>query len=125
MQNITQSEYNKEIQSLAKEIWDDALEQANNDREDAHDLIYDLTHEYVDGHQWIIYSAYNQSVTECSDNPDAYQDIYDDTGLGQLVAEGGVSQLYTTMAYWAMHVDVSNAVYGLAEEEFYNEQFSR
>jgi len=117
MQNITQSEYNKEIQSLAQEIWREALEQANNDREDAYDLIYDVTHEYVDGHQWIIYSAYNQSVTECSYNPNAYQDIYDDTGLGQLVAEGGVSQLYRILAICAMHADVSEVVYGLAEGE--------
>jgi hypothetical protein len=156
MQNIAQSEYDKEIQSLAREIWDDALEQADNDRvvvggvrrsahispsnlsddkmrhaksgsrwkEDAHYLSA-LAHGYVADHLWINDSDYYMSVTECSDNPDAYQDNYDDTELVQFVAEGGVSKLYQIMAHWAMHTDVSNAVYGLAEEEFYNEQFSR
>ena len=57
MNNI---EYDKEIKELASNLVSDAEDCA--DGSDVFEYIRDngLDHEYVDGHQWIIYYSYNR-----------------------------------------------------------------
>jgi len=50
---VTQREYTDEIESIAKAIIED-----NEDLSDYQDLV----HEYVDGHQWIIYTHYHLQI---------------------------------------------------------------
>ena len=95
-------EYYKEIQELAHDIWAEALDQADNDKDEAHDLMNDISHEVVDGHQWVIYSHYHEQVLRYSMNSDAYLDIYDNESLGDYVRDNGVDGLHMMMAYWAM-----------------------
>lgn len=109
MDNITQSSYNKEIQSLAYDIANELLEEYG-DRTEAEDNAYDRIHEVIDGHQWIIYYAYNDDVLKFSPNNEAYKDVYDNESLGAIVSEQGVDSLGTMMAYFAMAQDVSEAM---------------
>lgn len=109
MDNITQSSYNEEIEGLASNIAEELLEEYET-REEAEDYVYDRIHETIDGHQWVIYYAYNNDVLKYSDNDEAYKDVYDNESLGAIVSEQGVDSLGTVMAYFAMSQDVSEAM---------------
>ena len=104
-------EYYKEIQDLAHDIWAEALDQSDNDKDEAQELINDLVHEVVDGHQWVIYYHYHDQVIRYSMNSDAYLDIYDNESLGDYVRDNGVDGLNTMMSYWAMQQDVTDNIY--------------
>ena len=107
MDDITQQSYNKEIESLAYDIAAELLEEHDNDREQAEDNAYDRIHETIDGHQWVIYYAYNLPVLEYSDN--AY--YADEQGLiGENPLENGLNSFHTMLAFWAMNADVSEAM---------------
>jgi hypothetical protein len=80
--NITYQEYLAEVRSIAK----NAIEEAGEYEQD----VYDTAHEAVDGHQWIIYYAYNDDVIRHSGNPDAWQDCYAMEYIGQLVVDEGM-----------------------------------
>lgn len=107
MQDITQSSYNEEIKDIATNLVDELMSENDNDRSEAEELAYDRLHETIDGHQWVIYSAYNDEVLKYSDNDEAYQDCYDNESLGALVAEKGIDGVKPMMAYFAMYQDVS------------------
>ena len=70
----------------------------------------DLVHETIDGHQWIIYTAYNNDIVQISDNHAAYLDVYCQEDLGQLVIDSGVDGLTMTRAYFAMSQDLNDAI---------------
>jgi hypothetical protein len=101
--NITPTEYREELATLAADI---VAEHADNDMDDMHDTV----HETVDGHQWIIYTAYNNDIVQISDNHDAYLDVYGQEGLGQIVMDSGVDGLTLTRAYFAMSQDLNDAI---------------
>jgi hypothetical protein len=86
------SEYYNECRRIAEEC----VKEAEGDQERAQDL----THEAVDGHQWIIYTYYNAQVLQHSRNDDAYFENF-----GPLEATG-YSDAMAKMAYAAMHQDV-------------------
>ena len=110
MTNITYSEYQDEISDLAEDLHKEAMEAHPEDEDERNSYVYDSLHELIDGHSWVIYYSYNAGVLEHSSNPDAYQDVYDDESLGELVKERGVNSLNTTMAYFAMFDDVLGAI---------------
>lgn len=112
--DITQSSYNEEIKSIATDLVEELMQEHDNDREMSEDMMHDRLHETIDGHQWVIYYAYNDDVLKYSENEEAYQGVYDNESLGQLVAERGINDLKTMMAYFAMYQDVSE----LLEEAF-------
>lgn len=97
---LTERQYYDEVKSIAKE-----LRNAIADGE----AQYDYLHELVDGHQWVIYSAYNLEILLVSRN-----DEYMLTELGEESAvsalkDGGLSQLHMQLAYWALYADVLEA----------------
>lgn len=112
--NITKEQYWKEIEDLAFCLVDDAIDQLGDATseslvtpEEVEDLINDsLLHETIDGHQWIIYYAYNNDVLLCTSNVGAYEDAYDNESLGELVKEKGLDGAKMMMAYYAMYNDV-------------------
>lgn len=114
MDTITQSSYNEEIQDITTCLVDDMMSEHDNDREAAEEYSHDRLHEVIDGHQWVIYYAYNDEVLKYSDNDEAYQDCYDNESLGALVDEKGIDGVKPMMAYFAMYQDVSE----LLEEAF-------
>lgn len=85
-----QREYLEEINSIAKE-----LIESKSKEED----IADLVHEYVDNHNWIIYTAKLELVSLLSKNADYAEN------QGLLSTGGSVER-----AYWAMYADVMEAI---------------
>ena len=114
MTNITYREYRDEISDIAEDLYKEALEEHPEDEDDRNEYILEQVNEIVDGHEWIIYNAYNLSVYEHSPNADAYQDIYGNEELGSIVADRGLLSLHTIIAYWAMQADLGEAVYQTA-----------
>lgn len=104
-----ENEYWKEIKSIAANLVSEAMQEKDNDREEAEEYINDsYLHETIDGHQWVIYYSYNDDVLKYSDNDEAYQDCYSNEDLGALVAEKGLDDAKTMMAFFAMYQDVQN-----------------
>ena len=108
MNRLSKSQYYDEVDSLAKEALEDGRD---------HDEAMDWIHETIDGHQWVIYCAYNLEVIQHSDNAYAIEDCYDGEGYAQLMKDGGLSKLHSVMAYFAMHADVSQRLADLEEED--------
>jgi hypothetical protein len=106
--NITSTEYRKELKSLAADIVAE-----HEDYAEAHDLV----HETIDGHQWIIYTTYNNDIVQISDNHDAYLDVYGPEDLGQIVIDNGVDGLTLTRAFFAMSQDLNDAIAKIINEQ--------
>jgi len=107
----TQYEYNQEILSIAENLVSEAMDQSNNDREEAEELINDsLLHETIDGHQWVIYNGYNVSVMKYSDNEDYYIDKFGTEDAGATLQERGLSGLHNAIAFWCMYADTQDHI---------------
>lgn len=114
---ISNKEYFAEVNAIAKSIIQDAMEQADNNREDAEELISDsLLHEAIDGHQWIIYYGYNLEVYEHSDNSDYYIENFGDDCLAHSLKEGGLNGLHQALAFWGLYADVNDKIQEYLDE---------
>ena len=111
MTSLTNTEYDNEIKELAADIWEEALSQAEGDTEEAEQLAYELTHEWVDSHQWVIYTSYHKDVLAFTENEGAFEDVYCNEGIAAIVSEGGLITLNTIMTYFAMQADVLQALH--------------
>ena len=111
MSNITSSQYWNEVQSMAVSIAEDAMSYCDNNREDAEELINDsLLHETIDGHQWIIYYAYNLDVYQYSDNSEYYIDNFGSDDAAYVLKEKGLDGLHQALAFWALYADVQDKI---------------
>ena len=111
MSNITSSQYWNEVQSLAVSIAEDAMSYCDNSREEAEELINDsLLHETIDGHQWIIYYAYNLDVYQYSDNSEYYIDNFGSDDAAYVLKEKGLDGLHQVLAYWSLYADVQEKI---------------
>ena len=115
MSDLTYHEYWKEIDSITTDICAEALEDCDSDLnpsdkiEVASESIYDYRlHERIDGHQWVIYYAYNLDVIKHTDNEDYMADNIG--GLDECAREGGLLSLHTAIAFYAMYADVSDKI---------------
>ena len=109
MSNITSSQYWNEVQSLANSIAEDAMSYCDNNREEAEELINDsLLHETIDGHEWIIYYAYNLDVYQYSENSDYYIDNFGGDDAAYVLKEKGLDGLHQALAFWALYADVQD-----------------
>jgi len=109
MSNITYNEYWTEINSIAENMVSECMDECDNDREAAEELINDSRlHETIDGHQWVIYYSYNDDVRKHSDNEDYAADNFGNEYLGQIVTEQGYDTLGTVIAFWCMYADVQD-----------------
>jgi len=111
---MNNTEYWKEIKGLADGIASECMEECENDREAAEDMINDSRlHETIDGHQWVIYCAYNLPVLEHSPNAE----YADDNGLiGENPLENGLNSFHTMLAFWAMYADVQDYISDALDE---------
>tara|TARA_R110000803_G_scaffold183400_1_gene245743 strand:- start:183 stop:554 length:372 start_codon:yes stop_codon:yes gene_type:complete len=108
---MNNQEYYLEINNIAESIVDDAMEQKDNDRSEAEEFINDsLLHEVVDGHQWIIYYAYNLDVIGHSNNDEYMIDNFGGESLEASLKDGGLNGLHTAIAFWAMYADVQELI---------------
>lgn len=111
MSNITSAQYWNEVQALADSIAEDAMLQCDNNREEAEDLINDsLLHETIDGHQWIIYYAYNLDVYQHSDSSDYYIDQFGGDDAACVLKEKGLDGLHQALAFWSLYADVQDKI---------------
>lgn len=112
--DFTESQYHQEIKDLAYDLYDEALEQNDNDHELAMEEIIDYKlHELVDGHQWVIYTYSNELVARFSDNAEAYLECYDNESIGQIVTDKGLDGMKPIIAYFAMERDILEEIYEL------------
>lgn len=115
MSELTQTEYFEEINSIAADLVQRAMEENDNDRDQAEEAINDhMLHEDIDGHQWVIYYAYNLDVIQCSRNEDYFESNIG--GADDVLAEGGIDRLHTVMAFYAMYADVQEQLDSAFEE---------
>ena len=73
MSKISQYDYWDEIANIANEINEESKRADTDGFGDDFDA-YDRAHEWIDGHQWIIYTAYHMEVLQYTDNRDYYMD---------------------------------------------------
>ena len=111
MSNITSSQYWNEVQSLAVSIAEDAMSRCDNDRSEAEEMINDsMLHETIDGHQWIIYYAYNLDVYQYSDNSDYYIENFGSDDAAHVLKENGLNGLHQALAFWSLYADVQDKI---------------
>jgi hypothetical protein len=108
-------EYWKEVSALAEMIVSEAAD--TFDRDTVLEKIRDvLLHETIDGHQWIIYYAYNLSVLEHSDNSDYMVDNLGAESAGEVLKDSGLSGLHSALAFWALYADVQDHIDSALDE---------
>lgn len=104
---ISYNIYYSEVQSITKELVLEALNQCDNDSEQALELINDsLLHEWIDGHEWIIYYRFHLPILQHSDNSDYMLDNLGADYAASELKEKGLSGLHCALAYWAMYADI-------------------
>ena len=119
MERITSSEYWVEIDSIAENMASEALSDNDNDIDAARDDIQDSRlHETIDGHQWVIYYAYNDDVLYHSENSDYYENNFGTDEMAHTIKERGLDGLKTVMAFWAMYADVQDIINDKLDEAF-------
>ena len=117
MLSITSSQYWVEVEALATQIAQDAMSQCDNNRDDAEELITDsLLHETIDGHQWIIYCAYNLDVYQYSNNSDYYIDNFGGDDAAYVLKEKRLDGLHQALAFWALYADVQEKISGTLDD---------
>lgn len=106
---IANSEYYKEVQSTASDLVFEALKECDNDSEQAMELINDgLLHEWIEGHEWIIYNAYHLTILQHSSNDEYMIDNLGEDSAASTLKEGGLSGLHCALAFWAMYADIQD-----------------
>lgn len=107
MNEISRQQYRDEIKSIAENMATEALDDCGWDRDAAEKDINDSRlHETIDGHQWVIYYAYNDDVLRHSENESAYEDNFGTEDMAAVIKERGFNGLKTVMAFCAMEQDV-------------------
>lgn len=107
---ISFKEYRDAIDSIAKQVLDEVHGSSDDDRD-----VYDVACEIVDGHQFVIYYAYNDDVLGHSPNLDAWEDLYSMEDIGSLVTDHGMKGARSVQAYFAMLQDVMEELQDLKE----------
>jgi hypothetical protein len=105
----SKSAYWLEVNAIAAALVFECMSECDNDREEAEELLNDSRlHETIDGHQWIIYYAYNLPVLNYSDNTE----YGIDNGLVdcQVIKDRSLNDFHTALAFWALYADVQNAL---------------
>ena len=103
MADMTRKEYWDQIRSIREDLADEYRTEGSD--EDPNEWFNDRLHETIDGHQWIIYNAYNLDVLRFTDNEDAYIDNF-----GEWPADSDLSRIHTLAAFEAMRQDVSDGI---------------
>ena len=122
MSNITASQYWKEVSAVASSVVAEAMQYSDNDRDSAEFEINDrILHETIDGHEWIIYNAYNLDVIQNSDNAEYFIDNFGSESAGMILKENGLAQLHAVIAFWAFYQDVAERL-DMAFDEYEESQ---
>jgi hypothetical protein len=125
----TEYHYRAEVKSLAENMITETFEwlddKSDMTRDECFDAVMDdindhVLHETIDGHQWVIYYAYNLDVLKYSDNPDYMTDNFGDDSAGSILSEQGLNSLHSALAFWALYADVQDNLAAHGREYFDN-----
>lgn len=105
---ITQKQYWEEVTSIAKEVIREARETGRGER--ARERAHDYLHEFVDGHEWIIYTWAYPYVLIHSKSEDA---LFDELGPQEASSYSDIMQ---KMAFYALYTDAMNELSGMLDE---------
>lgn len=110
---MTQGDYYREVQSLAESILSETLEYEEPDATDdqLREALGERLWQDIDGHQWVIYTAYNFDVMRHSDNDSYYAENF---GAETLVVDGTLNT--AAIAFGALYADVSEVLWRLFDE---------
>ena len=125
-EDITCNSYWKEINDLARGMIEETYEwldkadmEPDEIIEDVMDQITDhVLHETIDGHQWVIYYAYNLDVIKFSNNSDYMVENFGNDEAGHILSKQGLDSLHTAIAFWAMYADVQDVLHDIHESVF-------
>lgn len=127
--NITRNEYIEEIEGIAANIACEAVQSVKVDnpdieqdeiKESAQELINDsLLHETIDGHEWIIYTAYHLPILQYSPNDDYM--VENLGGAEEVLKQSGIGGLHQALAFWAMYADVQDELDSALDDEIEGE----
>ena len=125
-EDITNTSYWKEINDLARGMIEETYEwldkadmEPDEIIEDVMDQITDhVLHETIDGHQWVIYYAYNLDVIKFSNNSDYMVENFGNDEAGHILSKQGLDSLHTAIAFWAMYADVQDVLHDIHESVF-------
>ena len=92
---ITFTEYWEEVSHIAREVWKEAREYDREGEE------YDILHEWIDSHSWIIYTYRAAQIMAHTDSPEAYWEE-----LGGDVPGDSWCAIVTVLAFFAFRRDV-------------------
>lgn len=107
MSDITRFDYIDEIEAICKNIAEEMYDEQEWCSYDEYvDAANERVHEVVDGHQWVIYYAYNLQVLMHSDNDEAMIEELGEESAGHVLRENGLNGLHSALAFWAMYRDV-------------------
>ena len=107
---ITHREYWTTVKEYAKDIVEAAMEENENDVDQAESAIYDdILLSYIDNSRYAIYNCYHLPILQYSDNAEY---MVDNLGSESVVhaLESGVNSLHAALAFWAFYADVSDSI---------------
>jgi hypothetical protein len=99
--DITQSVYWKQVKALAQECIKEAGRSSTADRD-----LYEIVHEMVDSHEWVIYTRFHHQILQHTDQDVAA--LFEDMGGPDL--SKGWDNVVTQAAYLALEGDVLEAI---------------
>lgn len=116
---LTSTEYEQEIKDLAINLIEENQASADELEQSVYEFIRDngYDHELVDGHQWIIYTGYHQSILAYSDNTDCMIEEFGNEHAGDVLRDKGLDGLTLTMSFYAMLADLNKELYTLEQEQ--------
>ena len=102
--SLTNYEYFESVNSMARDIFDEAVREECTSKDDIYSYFHDTLPERVDGHSFIIYNYRHLEVLQQSENPDALFDV-----MGGRIEADTAAEVFTQLAYWAFYQDVVDA----------------
>ena len=114
--SISEFEYKKEVTDIALGLVLDNKADYES-KEELEEAINDtLLHEAIDGHQWVIYYAYNLDVYNHSGNQDYAVDNFGGDWLQHVIKENGLAGLHQGLAFWCLYADVQEVLHDVLED---------
>jgi len=93
--DMTHTQYHNEIEYLASECLERAIDEQNDD-------LYGIVHETLDGHEWVIYINRHVGVQDNSEN---WEYGLDEGLVHWQAGESSFSELTMALSFWAMVQD--------------------
>jgi hypothetical protein len=102
--SLTNYEYFENVNSMARDIFDEAVSEGNTEKDDICSYFHDTLPERVDSHSFNIYNYHHLEVLQHSENRNGFFDV-----MGGRIDADSVEDVFTQLAYWAFYQDIVDA----------------